>query len=242
MKVTVIVIVVEALGKSPKAWKSDWGNWRSEEKSIQKVEVLRSTKILRRILDTLRFHWKATSYNWCVKLASSKIATMKNKDIKCWTVSRVRGVINNSTGLEPTKEDVSRKHCKNRSNSICRLHEQNSESIDHLVFNSLILIPMKHKERYDKIRQYRYWKICKYHGVLESEKRYIHQQELITVTKETTIHWDVAIQIDRKIKSYKVHRVVRDNKRKTCLLTVMCVPTDHRILVNEWNKMNIKTW
>ena len=43
---------------------------------------------------------------------------------------------------------------KNGSNPIYRLWKQTTESIDHLVFGSPILIPIEFKERHDKIGHY----------------------------------------------------------------------------------------
>ena len=42
--------------------------------------------------------------------------------------------------------------------------------------------------------------ICKYNGILKSEKCNKYQAEPITEAKEATIIWDFAIQTDRKIE------------------------------------------
>ena len=54
MKVTVIRNVISAFRIVPKAWKRNWWNWRYEKKikTIQTTDLLRSTIILKRVLET----------------------------------------------------------------------------------------------------------------------------------------------------------------------------------------------
>ena len=49
----------------------------------------------------------------------------------------------------------------------------------------------------------------------------------------STILWDFAIQTDRKIKTNKPDIVVKDHKRKACLLIDMAVTTDDNVSVKE---------
>ena len=59
----------------------------------------------------------------------------------------------------------------------------------------------------------------------------------MTEAKGVTIPWDIAIQTKRKIKINRSDIVVKDYKRKTCLLD-MSVPTDNNISVKEYNKIS----
>ena len=54
--------------------------------------------------------------------------------------------------------------------------------------------------------------------MLDYEKWYKQQPEPITETKEAIILWNIPIQTDRKIKSNRPDKVVKDNKSKTFLL------------------------
>ena len=67
----------------------------------------------------------------------------------------------------------------------------------------------------------------------ECGKRYKHQPETIREAKETTIFWDFVNQTERKIKSNRLGRVVKDCKRQTCLRIDMAVPTDNNISSTE---------
>ena len=60
------------------------------------------------------------------------------------------------------------------------LWEEKTESIDHLVSTHLMLTPIEYKERHDKRRHCRYWKISEYYALLKSDKWYKHQPEPIT--------------------------------------------------------------
>ena len=56
------------------------------------------------------------------------------------------------------------------------------------------------------------------------------------IGKTLTILWDFAIQTNRKIKNNKPDIVVKDNERKTCLLTDKFVATEDNISIKEYNK------
>ena len=103
--------------------------------------------------------------------------------------------------------------------------------------NCLILILINHKERYDKIEYDIHWEVCKYNRLLDCEKWHKHQPEVIREAKWVTILWDFTLRTDRKIKSNSLDIVVKDNKRKTCLLIDIEEPTNNNMLVNEWNKI-----
>ena len=60
---------------------------------------------------------------------------------------------------------------------------------------------------------------------------------MIQETKGGTILLDFAIQTDRKIKSYRPDLIIKDYKRKICLLIDMSVSTDDNISVKEKNKI-----
>ena len=51
---------------------------------------------------------------------------------------------------------------------MCRLCKQKTESIDYFESRRSILT---YKERHDKIGHYIHWKICKYNGILDYEKK-----------------------------------------------------------------------
>ena len=59
----------------------------------------------------------------------------------------------------------------------------------------------------------------------------------MTEAESTTILWNFALQTDRKIKCNRPDFVVKDYKRKTCLLIDISVPTDNNMSVTEYNKI-----
>ena len=68
-------------------------------------------------------------------------------------------------------------------------------------------------------------------NTMKIRKRYKHQPEPITKSKEATIFWDFTIQTDRKMKSNGQDGVVKDYKRKTCFLIDMSRSTDDNLSV-----------
>ena len=58
---------------------------------------------------------------------------------------------------------------KLRSNPICRVCAQKTESIDHFVYGCPILTPIEYIERHVKIGHYIHWKVCKYYGILDKQ-------------------------------------------------------------------------
>ena len=73
---------------------------------------------------------------------------------------------------------------------------------------------------------------------MKCEKWYKNQPEPITKAKIATIFWDFAIQTNRKIKITRPDIMVRNYKRKICLLINMSVPKDKNISVKEYNKIS----
>ena len=62
-----------------------------------------------------------------------------------------RGVNKSSAGSDPTDQKLLGNNYKNGSKPICRLYEQNTESIDHLVSGCPVLTLIKYKERHNKM-------------------------------------------------------------------------------------------
>ena len=81
MEYEVIRIVIVAFGLSPKAWKRAW-----LIEIIQSIYLLRSSRILRRVLETwgdllsLRLQWKAINKLWCKKELAIIIIIIDKKE------------------------------------------------------------------------------------------------------------------------------------------------------------------
>ena len=99
-----------------------------------------------------------------------------------------------------------------------------------------ILTPIEYRERHEKIVQYIYLKACWYYRILDCEKWYKQQPETITEVKGASILWDFPIETDRKLKRNRPGLVVKDYKRKICLLIEISVPTDNNISVKEYDE------
>ena len=74
---------------------------------------------------------------------------------------------------------------------------------------SQILTPIEFKETYDELDIIFIGKYANILEYLKFEKRFKHQVELITESKEATIFWNFVIQTDRKIKSNRPYIVVK---------------------------------
>ena len=81
---------------------------------------------------------------------------------------------------------------------------------------------------------------------MDCEKWYKHQPEAITEAKGATIHWDFAIQTNRKINCSKLDIVIKDYKIKTRFLVDMLLLTDNISIkkynrISEYRDLEIKT-
>ena len=71
-----------------------------------------------------------------------------------------------------------------------------------------------------------------------AEHWYEHHPEPVTEGNGVTILWDFTIHTDKSIKANRPDIIVKDCKKKTCLLIDMTVPSDRNLSLEEYEKMS----
>ena len=127
---------------------------------------------------------------------------------------------------------------KSSSNPKCRLYDDKTETIDHIVAGCSVLAATEYKSRHDRIGQYFHWTICKYYEAPYARNWYEHHPEPVTEGDQVTILWDFPIHTDRTIKANRPDIVVKDLKKKKCTLIDMTVPADRNIAQKEFEKLS----
>ncbi|XP_066912726.1 uncharacterized protein [Clytia hemisphaerica] len=128
---------------------------------------------------------------------------------------------------------------ENGSDPNCRFCNKHVESIDHLVSGCPVLTPNEYVKCHDRIGQYLHWCICKHYGVeTDASFWYEHHPPAVVESKNVTILWDFPINTDRTIKANRPDIVVKDRKKRTCLLIDMSVPSDRNVSVKMLDKLS----
>ena len=112
------------------------------------------------------------------------------------------------------------------------------ETIDHIISGCPVLAPKEYKLRHDRVGQYIHWVICKQHGAQHTTHWYEHHPEPVTETENTTILWDFPIHTDRTIKANRPDIIIKDRKKKECLLIDVAIPSDKNTSTKQFEKLS----
>ena len=121
---------------------------------------------------------------------------------------------------------------------MCRICGQFQETLDHLVSGCPELAKTKYMQRHKKAVACLPWTICKHYDIKVRDKHYEHEQATTTETQAATILWDMPIQADKEIKANRRDMVVKDKKKRTCLLTDMSIPAESNTSLKTVEKLS----
>ncbi|XP_028517939.1 uncharacterized protein LOC110248967 [Exaiptasia diaphana] len=121
---------------------------------------------------------------------------------------------------------------------LCRICNQQLETIDHIVSGCPELAKTEYIHRHNKAAKYIHWKVCKHFNINVNERYYKHEPTTVTENDQVTILWDMGIHTDREITANRPDIVVKDKENKTCLLIDMSVPTDKNISIKTTEKLS----
>ncbi|XP_066930550.1 uncharacterized protein [Clytia hemisphaerica] len=108
-----------------------------------------------------------------------------------------------------------------------------------LVSGCPVLTPNEYVKRHDRVGKYLHWCICKHYGVETGASFwYEHHPAAGVESKNVIILWDFPINTDRAIKANRTDMVVKDRKKRTCLLIDMSVPSDRNVSVKMFDELS----
>ena len=105
----------------------------------------------------------------------------------------------------------------------CRLCQQHDETIDHIISTCRILAKEQYVKRHDKVSAQIHFNICKEIWVQLDKKHWYEHVPKSVVTNQggkVTILWNQQVQTDRTIPNNKPDIIIRDNEKRTCILTL----------------------
>ena len=121
---------------------------------------------------------------------------------------------------------------------LCKVCGQYDETIDHILSGCPELAKAEYIYRHNKVAKYIHWKICKFYNIETNEKWYEHQPCIVTEGKEVTILWDMPILTDKEIAANRPDIVVKDRKKKQCMLLDVSIPSDRNTSVKMAEKLS----
>ena len=127
---------------------------------------------------------------------------------------------------------------KNGADPKCRFCDQHTETIDHLVSGCTVLAPTEYVRRHDRVGQYLHWGICNHFGIDTHPNWYEHHPLPVVEIDNITILWDFPVNTDRTIQANRPDIIIKDKKKKECILIDMSVPTDKNISVKVFDKLS----
>ena len=127
---------------------------------------------------------------------------------------------------------------KTGNDSNCRFCGKYQETVDHLVAGCPVLAKREYLVRHNKVASYMHWKICQHYGLPTSKEWYKHEPKPVTENDLVTVLWDFAIQTDKTIIANRPDIVIRDKKKKTCILIDVSVPSDTNTSLKTFEKIS----
>ena len=121
-----------------------------------------------------------------------------------------------------------------------RLCQQFDETKDHTISACPILAKEQYIKWHDRVCAQLHFNICKETGVQLDKK---HWYEHVPKSVETgqggnvTIPWNQQVQTDRTIPYNKPDIVIRDNEKRTCMLTDVTISGDRNVIKKETEKI-----
>ena len=112
------------------------------------------------------------------------------------------------------------------TDSKCRLCQQLDETIDHIISACPILAKEQYMRKHDRVSAQLHFNIRKETGVqLDKNHSYEHVPKSVETAQgdKVTILWNQQVQTDRAIPNNKPDIIIRDNEKRTCMLTDVAI-------------------
>ena len=127
---------------------------------------------------------------------------------------------------------------KTSDTPLCRLGNEKTESITHIVSACSILARSQYRKCHDKIGTYVQWLLCRKYHLLCSDKWYTHKPQSVQENDEHKILWDFNIQTN-KITEHRRPDIVCINKQKRERQIIdFAIPGDQNKAIKEQEKID----
>ena len=242
MRVTVIPIVVGALGTVPKVLERilEKLKIRGRIKTIQMTEFFRSTWILRRdnrMTIPRKQKWEEKQlyghFKWLIKnISHEKTWTWLRKgNFKRETESLLIAEQNNAIRTNHIKTKID----KTQQNSQCMLCGNRDETTNHIISECSKLAQKEYKTRPDWVGKVIHWEMCDiwiwpYQQMVYAQPS-IYPRKWHTQTPMGLWHTHGSPNLGQKTRPYN-----NQQKKRTCKIVNFAVPADHRIKLKECEK------
>ncbi|KAI5731368.1 hypothetical protein M8J77_008920 [Diaphorina citri] len=118
----------------------------------------------------------------------------------------------------------------------CRLCKTQPETITHVISGCQQLAKHEYTNRHNRVCIYVHYQICKHFKFPVSEKWYQHNPDPVTSNDDVVVLYDQSIQTDRTILSNRPDIVIKEKKKKECLLIDISIPADSNVNKKENEK------
>ena len=131
-------------------------------------------------------------------------------------------ISSNRSTKQPHNDYVKTRLDKSQQNSSCRLCDDRSETIDHIINECGNLTQREYKTRHEWAQKEIYSELCKKIKFDHTNKWYMHNPESVLENERHKLLWDFEIQTDHLISAMRPDLVI--------------VPVDHKVKLNESEK------
>ena len=120
---------------------------------------------------------------------------------------------------------------------LCRMCNEKSESVSHLVSECSKLAKRKYKRRHDNVARIIHWEMCRLYELDRADKWFEHQPSSVLETNRTKVLWDFNIQYDHIIEARRPDIVIVAKEEKVCKIIDIAIPGGSRVAEKEREKV-----
>ena len=131
---------------------------------------------------------------------------------------------------------------KTQQNSKCRLYGDRDEMINHIISECSKLAQKEYKARHDWVGKVVHWEMCRKFQFDHTNKWYMHKPASVLENDTHKLLCDFNIQADHLIPARRPDLImINKKKRRNCKIVDFAVSADHRIILNEREKISTST-
>ena len=158
---------------------------------------------------------------------------MRKSDLKVETEALIFAAQEQALRTNAVKFNID----KTRSNPLCRLCGEKSESVTHLVCGCKVLAQKEYKRRHDNIARIVHWMLCGRYDLRRIDKWYEHHPDGVIENETVKILWDMTIQCDHYIEARRPDILVVEKESKKALIIDIASPGDCNVGEKESEKV-----
>ena len=213
MKMTVIPIVIGAIGRVTKRLVKELEvlKIRGQVVTIQTTALLRSAKVLKRVLVTWRdlLSLKLQCKTICLTLVW-KNSKRSNNNNNNKTKSLLIATQDNAIRTNHNKARID----KSQQNSKFRLCGDWDETINHIISECSKLPQKEYKARHDWVGKVIHWEMCKKFKFDHTNNWYMHNPAPVLENDTHKLLWDINMQTDNLIPARRQDLTIINKKKR----------------------------